>query len=479
MDYAFLCVAILLWLVRPQDWISAIAGMGLMSYAMLAALAGVYSRRAGVALRQFFYSPADYFMGLYLLWIIFVTGDVVATGKALIPYAAFYYVTAIALNTTDKLRVFLNCWAAGFIVVGLLAASSVYGIEWVQGSQDLTEGFDGRLCLNTWIFNNPNALGHGMASSLAFAYIWLVWRRGFFCRLIGVLGLVVLGDILYLTQSKGGYLAAAGSSFLMFLRGKRRAVQVFAIATMATGGIAALRMLPRMDNLSESEEGIQGRLAIWQMAYQSMVDTFYGEGWNRFEAWIMTADLGLIRKATHGSYVNVGADLGYGGLLLYVAIIYAGLRTLLQCRVSAEDLTLRRIQGALLALLIAYALSAWIVDRAYHMDFFMLSGAVAAFHRIMTRDARALGASESTTPLLQTTARQRRRGPLEVEAQEAPSYALLPELPMEQWPTDLRSQWPLGLKWRRLTWRDWAAAGLCCYLVIEVWTSFMTGFTFP
>ncbi len=93
MDYVFICVSVLLWLIRPQDWISVISGMGLMTYAMFGSIVGLWLREGGVKLRQFFLSPADAFMAAYLVWIVWVTGDYLNTDKALVPYHGFYIVT--------------------------------------------------------------------------------------------------------------------------------------------------------------------------------------------------------------------------------------------------------------------------------------------------------------------------------------------------------------------------------------------------
>ncbi len=473
MDYVFICVSVLLWLIRPQDWISVISGMGLMTYAMFGSIVGLWLREGGVKLRQFFLSPADAFMAAYLVWIVWVTGDYLNTAKALVPYAGFYFVTALALRDVRKMEWFFNCWAIGYGVVGLLAVSTLWGAEIVAGSQRITDSFGGRLCLNTWIFNNPNALGHGMASALTFLYLWLVWRRGALLKLLGLCCLCLILTVLYETQSKGGYLAAAGAAFCMFLYGKRRAVQLFSIAAMATVGLGALRLLPRMDSLTASEEGILGRFAIWQMAYATMEETVTGQGWRKFEAWIMTPDSGLIRKATHGSYVNVGADLGYGGLLIFIGLLYASLRTTIQVRLHEDDLRTERIRRALMALMGAYAISAWIVDRAYHMDIFMLAGAAAAFHRMLTVKKEKPDESAIADFRPPPVDGQRREV---IEEDIGLAYAELQELPPEELPVELRESAPLGLPWRKIRVADLVWIGLLCMLAIEIWTRFMRGY---
>jgi hypothetical protein len=42
-------------------------------------------------------------------------------------------------------------------------------------------------------------------------------------------------------------------------------------------------------------------------------------------------------------------------------------------------------RGILLSLLACYAMSGWMIDRAYHTEFFMISGAITAYHALCVR----------------------------------------------------------------------------------------------
>lgn len=389
MDYLAVRLVILLWLVRPQDWLSGFAGFQFMQYAMLAAMAGVYLRPQGFSFSMLKRSPADWLVIAYLVWIIYTTGgDYIGTARALLPFAAFYFCTALALNTIQRLCGFITCWAVGLGIVAIFALSTDWGFELASGSAALTSSLNGRLALNTWIFNNPNGLGHGLVALIPLSYVWFIWKGSPLSRLLGCVLIFLAANTVYLTQSKGAYLCGAAAMTVTFLFRKPKMLQVSILVVMMTAGITAIKLLPRMETLSTQEEGIAGRLMIWQMAYNAMRNTVVGEGWKEFEAWIDSKEYGLFKKATHGSYVNVGADLGYAGLFLFVGIMYAGGRTLYQSKVDPdENLEAVRCQRALISLLVSFACSAWILDRAYHSDYFILAGAIAAFHRLMTKTA--------------------------------------------------------------------------------------------
>ncbi|MES2597086.1 MAG: O-antigen ligase family protein [Verrucomicrobiota bacterium] len=395
MDYLAVRIVILLWLVRPQDWLSGFGGFQFMQYAMLAAMAGVWLRPQGLQLGMLRRSPMDWLVIFYLCWIVYTTGDYIGTGRALVPYAAFYFCTALALNTIKRLSGFITCWTVGLAIAAIFALSTDWGFELAPGSAALTSSLNGRLALNTWIFNNPNGLGHGMAALIPLAYICFIWKRPFGLQVLGFIMIFLAANTVFLTQSKGAYLSGAAAITITFLFRKPKILQISFLVVALTVGVAAIKLLPRMETLSTQEEGIAGRLMIWQMAYNAMTNTVVGEGWKGFEAWIDSKEYGLFKKATHGSYVNVGADLGYAGLFLFVGIMYACGRALYQTKLDPEESTEAvRCQRALIALLTSFASSAWIIDRAYHSDYFLLAGAIAAFHRLMTMTAEEQAEAE-------------------------------------------------------------------------------------
>lgn len=475
--------------------------MSFMTYAMILAIYGLYQRPGGINKKQFVESPADYLVISYLVWTILTTGSWFDLSKAMMPFASFYFVTALALNSVQRLNKFLTCWVTGLALTMLLTICSIYGFEIVAGTTDLTNQFLGRLALNTWIYNNPNSLGHGIVALIPAAYIWFVWKRNVTSKLLGIAIIAGSAQVTFLTQSKGAYLcgAAAVTASLMFRR--RKIVQIFTLVCVMTAGIGALKLLPRMEELDTKEAGIAGRLLIWQMAYNAMVNTRTGEGWKKFEAWIDTDDYGLIHKATHGSYVNVGADLGYIGLMLFVGILYANGRTLLQAKVEPELVDLERCQRLLLSLTVSFSASAWMIDRAYHTDFFILAGAVAAFHRLLVEPIK----NQENTELkilhqnshIELDQKARLRNLIPDMTDSAQPIALAQNLVS---PHDVKiSQFSdssqneifmngrlkreecepamfYGLKWRHLQWIDAACIVALLICVISAWNYLMTSF---
>lgn len=498
MDYVAICTAILLWLIRPQDWMSGLAGVGFAKYAMIAAMIGLLGRSKQDQINFGLKTPNDFFVSIYLLWIVYSTGEYFDTFKEVLPFAFFYFLTALILDQPKKLSGFLLCWVVGLVVVVVFALSTHFGIEFAVGSSDLTNLFDGRLALNTWIFNNPNSLGHGAVALIPLSYVWLWWKRGVFCKLLAVVIISAAGFCVYLTQSKGAYLCGFAAFGIVFLFRKKLVVQALVLIIALTGGVAAIKLLPRMNTLSSQEDGIAGRLAIWRIAHSTMETTVVGEGWKKFEAWVSIPRVGAIRKATHGSYVNVGADLGYPGLFLFLAILYANGRAIFTAKPPLEDIETQRNQRALLSLFCSYASSAWMIDRAYHTDFFFIAGAIAAFHRQMIRvdeppthskiddgaacldsfsgmagQARFALANAPASPLLKSGFLNQVADSLNLDsARGASHYANSPSVALNTSP-NLRDSW---LRWEKISWVDLLLIYGLFEVVLLVWSEIMTNF---
>jgi hypothetical protein len=469
------------------------SGFSFMTYVMILGIAGMLRKSSGIRVAHLFQGPTDWLVSLYLAWLVFTTGEYAATTKAILPFAAFYYVTALSNNTPRKLSIFLTCWVVGLAGAMILAISTPLGFELAPGSDDLTESFLGRLALNTWIFNNPNSLGHGIAALIPAAYLWFTWKRGLASRAMGIMLITGASHVIYLTQSKGAYLCGAAAVTISLLFRKSKKVQIFFLVCAMTIGIGAIKMLPRMETLDSKEGGIAGRLLIWQMAFNAMNSTVSGEGWRKFEAWIDTDDYGLIRKATHGSYVNVGADLGYIGLLLFVGILYSNTKTLYLANVNDSNDDLERCQRLLLSLTASYAASAWMIDRAYHTDFFFLAGAIAAFHRLVLNiGVENTHARENEGDHLAESIfhpREPKPSPVLVSASQQPHFVATSMLPKLGYlhadksesfhgitAEDSISEKALPMKWRKLNYSDAALITIAMFGVITIWQRLMTSF---
>lgn len=384
MDYLCACLLLFLWFVRPQDIFSFISGVSVVKYLMYAGIFATFRRPAGLTLSKMLATPMDWLVTAYCVWAIYTTTDHNAAFKEVFTYFSFHVVTALALNSWRRIEGYITCWLSCLGVLALLAVSTHWEVELVKGSAELTVAFHDRLTLNTWIFRNPNALGHGVLSLITAGVAWFIMPGGKL-RGLGVVMILLALHCVLLTESKGAFLAGAGGLTLLLLFKRPVWFQIAMLLLVYGVGFAALKSLPRMNTLSKDDEGIQGRMIVWQQAKGSMEATGTGVGLKMFQGFVPIRVAKIHRTfympiATHGSYVRHGADLGYVGLALFAGIFYGGARLLISTKTEPGSES-RRAQQAIYAILATTAISCWVVDRAYHMDYFLLTGLLSAFHR--------------------------------------------------------------------------------------------------
>jgi hypothetical protein len=267
------------------------------------------------------------------------------------------------------------------------------------------------------------------------------------------------------------------------LLGRTRIVQGIVLALAATFGIVAVTQLPRMETLNRNEAGIQGRLIAWDMARTAMKNNPKGVGMNRFRAQFRW-EREWVSKATHSTYVQIGAELGYTGLFLYAAMFGGAFRTLLLARTRNEQE--ERIRRLLFVLIFAMFCSNFMKDMAFTAEFFLLMATVSAFHRMLRMPAEQLDA-----PALEAAA-----AAAEAELVPQPQLALagiggvtVSNLAFanpfrgegtaggaSQQTENEPAQWPqVGLSWQKLGVVDAALGGLLFWIILAFWDHALKG----
>ncbi len=381
MDFTAVIIVLVTYFIRPQDWMPGMSGMNIVKPLMALAILAMLTRQRGFSLGALFRSPLDWVMLAYGGYIVVTAPDTTETFKGIFVLLAFYYVTSQALHTRRQLAIYLNWWFASIMIIAAMAVLSEYGID-LTHAHDLTHSVPSipRLVLNTYLFNNPNSLGHTVVLAIPMAYFIMIWKRGLGRRIIGLGCILLAGYCVYLTQSKGAYLAGLAVFAASQIVGRRPIVQVIVLALGVTFGWALVSQLPRMEQLTNArqDEAILGRLLAWEEARAISRQLPNGEGWKQFQA-VIEFDGEEVVKATHSAYILIGAELGRYGMFLFLAVLYCGLRIIVRERPpSVTDDRSRRILFVLLA---GYIISGWMIDRSYHLEYFLMSGAIASFHR--------------------------------------------------------------------------------------------------
>jgi putative inorganic carbon (HCO3(-)) transporter len=270
-------------------------------------------------------------------------------------------------------------WWAGVLVLFSVAMASLapVAVRWSQNKDFLIPA---RVyAYFPLIFSDgvhPNVMASLMLLGLPLPLSWLlhlivghegqiedVWQRRLFIGLIAAFGL--MSTILLLTKSRGGYIAAAcGILMALWLLGYRRWTLGMGLVSIA-GAMWLLSNVGSPEALPEFAEGatdpstIDFRLRVWQAALWALADfPFTGVGMGAFNevSALLYPFYEMQNPGAHNLYLQVGVDLGYPGLIAYLAIClltaWMGVRTFKAFR--AGDRLLKALTLGLFSGLLAF-----------------------------------------------------------------------------------------------------------------------------
>ncbi|HYW49613.1 MAG TPA: O-antigen ligase family protein [Gemmatimonadaceae bacterium] len=292
-------------------------------------------------------------------------------GPWLIDYLKILLIFFVALNaskTISQLAVFVGLWVLMF---GLFPARGTY-FNFLAGINQF-----GRYGWN-FSFANYNDLAAYTILCMALSAFLLVskfpkWvRRG---ALISTAGLALM---VIITQSRGAFLATVIAFFFMLLRSRSRTklikfgcLAALGITMLAPGAVwerfSRMKYLFNTDTLGEADTSAQQRYVLLQIATTIAKENMVtGVGLGAYtEAHGMYAEerqewqFGRGNRDAHNMYVNLAAETGIPGLLVFLgmlgSVLLRALRTekALRGRFPIEAEQLRILRFGLVAYMIA------------------------------------------------------------------------------------------------------------------------------
>ncbi len=299
-----------------------------------------------------------------------------------------------------------------------LIAATLYAV--VAIARDQTAG-SARLD-NLYTYDS-NDFALFMVVSLPFAFHFLAHARGLRSRVFALLSITVLCVGVLLSGSRGGFLAAAG--LLLFYLLSNRSTRIWwrlgVVATVLIAGLIAAQgwYWQRMDSLLHVSSDYNvttpyGRVQIWKRGIGYMLSRpFTGVGAVSFgKAEGTLSEVAQMRakegkgtpwRAAHNSFVQIGAELGVGGLLMLVGLLMVSLRAL--GRAGAFARTRRAVARgspdgalafALAASLVGWMIAAFFLSQAYYDIIYALVGIVLGLAKVQRTSER--GAARAQVP---------------------------------------------------------------------------------
>ena len=462
MDLIPVLLFVVLFYIRPWEWNGLMASFGPVNKVMAAGLALMILKKVELnklSWKGMIRTPIDWAMILFIGWIVYSAPDSGDAWDNVSNRLGYFLVVAHALSNWKRIEVFLWTWMSMIFIISILGVLGYYGLYDPFGTYVKTHaGWKGRLALNLAVFNNPNAFGHSLVPVIPMIYYLGIFRRFIVVREITAPMFVMPLWSLYLTQSKGSFLAAAATSVATAAFGRPKLVQASIIAFAYGSGMSILLLLPRMGVIQnpKSDAGIRGRIRAQQFGWERMQAQPYGLGYGNFmpvhsreaaellskeiknETYVFeneqrrrmqrirvweneinrlradkkmrpgNRDQAIMRRrvmitsmrevmtkekytfeqknwitdenkavTSHNSYVEVGAELGKRGLMLWLAVLYYCLKGVMRAKCHNDQQ--ERIRRLMFCVLSSYMCSSWATNISYRATFFLQAGVCSAF----------------------------------------------------------------------------------------------------
>ena len=183
----------------------------------------------------------------------------------------------------------------------------------------------------------------------------------------------------FTTYSRGGFLAAGVVGLFTFVRSEKKIRALIGVTAMCVlvASVMPQEFWNRMQTINAPDEeqmaSSEGRLHFWDIAVD-MADAkpLTGVGLNGFEPSYQSYNVGQDFegvRATHSAWFGILADLGYPGLLLFLAnfgmAVWSCWRVHRIARKDPAKRELRLYANALMTSLAAYAVAATFLSQQY------------------------------------------------------------------------------------------------------------------
>jgi putative inorganic carbon (hco3(-)) transporter len=203
--------------------------------------------------------------------------------------------------------------------------------------------FSGRTLLATLTYGDPNDLGYVLATTVPLS-VWLA-RRTSASRIVAIMMVAVILTGLALTLSRGAIVALAiGVAWIVITEPRSRKALVAAALVATVAGVVFLLLNEARVKSAVSVKGrvasenVQSRIELWRAATILTVEhPVLGVGPGNFPLYqLETQDQpqGSVTFVVHNAYLEVAAELGVAGLMLFLAFLAIQWRRLTQATAS-------------------------------------------------------------------------------------------------------------------------------------------------
>jgi len=312
-----------------------------------------------------------------------------------------YYMLFVSVITTpERLRTLIVCVLTFAGIVTLLAVlryHDVIQLDTIKSLKDSTSGKYGdtiaiKRLQGTGIFQDPNELCVLLSALMPLCLYFLCTDRSLLLRTLCVALLPVYGYAVFLTQSRGGFIAFAGGlGVLVWMRfGWKKAAIIGSI------GLPVLLILfaGRQTEISTQTGTARTRVELWRDWMQTFRDNMIvGQGITlakEEDALKKRRSDEAMQHLAHHSFLQGFADMGLLGGCLLVGAFFTALWSVY--RYNSRDsllmnVDLKIMQPYIMASIAAYALGMMSLSIGYIVPTYMMLAMAVAYTQMASRSA--------------------------------------------------------------------------------------------
>ena len=395
--------------VRPQDTFPFLEPFHLAdltaAFATFALIGGRLGRGAPVTRIRFELLAVLALGGVMLATAPFALWPGGAVGVFTDLFVKVIVVFVLMLNTITTRERFERLVSVVVVGTSYIALRAV--IDYGRGV-NIVEG--GRVHGTGGLFGNPNDMALNMIAFLPLGVMLALGRGHRWLRALACLGIPAIVAAVIFSKSRGGTVGLIAMLLvLVYQIGRLRPTFAALVIAMA---FATVPLLPasfteRMSSIFNADEDPTGsreaRKTLLREAYQAFLDNpAVGLGAGQFMNY-RTDDRQAPWRETHNAMLQVAAELGVGGLTVFLVIIGSGFtaavrtgkalrRARRQRRIRAPDATFFRREplelyaAALVASLTGWLVAAMFASVAYYWTLYLVLGLATTLRDITKRE---------------------------------------------------------------------------------------------
>jgi hypothetical protein len=364
-------------LVRHPVWSAFVGDLTVIKYVGAGSLgyAALYLAGRPRPVRFFATAQAVWFvlfslagMHSYLTWGIPIFRLGISPFFGYLSFLLFFVITLTVVDSVTRLRNVL------LVAVGSVGFASLHVIrEWQTygGFGDYRPGF---------VTGDANYYSLSALLTVPIAFYLLraglrPWQR-WFC--VACLGVTLLG--LTAAASRGGLVGLGAALLVGVWHGRQRArnLRLAVLVLVPLMLISPSSPIRRLLSPTQSDvEASANRVAVWRAGLAMVASSpLTGIGVGNFQPLVLqySPPGAEVETIAHNTYLEVAAEMGIPGLLVFLAIVWSSMRTLEQLRrrtQRAGPLLLHQAATALQAGIVGFLVAAFFVSAQYQRLFWL------------------------------------------------------------------------------------------------------------